>query len=389
MSTLIQIHTLRSFPPNAMNRDRNGMPKSTIMGGYSRARISSQSLKRAIRVDPAFSEDVDERLGVRTRMLPLLVEEELKKLTSDEEAIKAITARISTIGAEAKEKKDKAEAEAAEETEDAEEIENAPVDAANSTRQLIFLAKNEPGDIAKFLLDFYQSVGQAKWLGMDMAAILKKMPKGLPDSADIALFGRMTTSEAFLDIDAAASVAHAISTHQIASEYDFYVAEDQLAGGFAMLGDTGFNAPCYYSYAAVSLDQLANNLDGDPDFARQVAEAFIAAFSRATPSGKSHGFAAFAPADFVLVEVLKSSPVSYANAFQRPVRAQGGESHLEASVQALSAHVEDLTTIYSLKSERAWIATRAAASDDVKVAGAARKKSLDEMMTWLKEQIGG
>lgn len=387
MTTLIQIHTLRSFPPNAMNRGRDGMPKATVFGGYSRARISSQSLKRAIRMDSAFSKDVENRLGVRTRMLPSLVEEELKKLTGDDEAIKAIAGRISTIGAEAKEKKDKAAE--AESDEDIEESEEAPVDTANSTRQLIFLAKNEPGDIAKFLFDFYQSVGQARWFEMDMASIMKKMPKGLPDSADIALFGRMTTSEAFLDIDAAASVAHAISTHQIASEHDFYVAEDQLAGGFAMLGDTGFNAPCYYGYAAVSLDQLTENLDGDPDFAKQVAEAFVAAFARATPSGKSHGFAAFAPADFVLVEVLTSAPTSYANAFQRPVRAQGGEAHLEASVQALSAHVEDLTTLYSLKSERAWIATRAAASDDVKVAGSERKKSLDEMMTWLKEQIGG
>jgi len=46
----IELHLLQSFPPANLNRDENGMPKSTVFGGRPRARISSQCQKRAVRM---------------------------------------------------------------------------------------------------------------------------------------------------------------------------------------------------------------------------------------------------------------------------------------------------------------------------------------------------
>lgn len=46
----LEIHILQSFPPANLNRDENGMPKSTVFGGRPRARISSQCQKRAVRL---------------------------------------------------------------------------------------------------------------------------------------------------------------------------------------------------------------------------------------------------------------------------------------------------------------------------------------------------
>jgi len=45
----LELHLIQSFPPANLNRDENGMPKSTVFGGRPRARISSQCQKRAVR----------------------------------------------------------------------------------------------------------------------------------------------------------------------------------------------------------------------------------------------------------------------------------------------------------------------------------------------------
>jgi len=54
MSTFIQLHLLTSYPPSNLNRDDLGRPKTAVMGGKTRLRISSQSLKRAWRNSELF-----------------------------------------------------------------------------------------------------------------------------------------------------------------------------------------------------------------------------------------------------------------------------------------------------------------------------------------------
>lgn len=45
-NTRIEFHILQSFPVTCLNRDDVGAPKSAIVGGVSRARVSSQCWKR-------------------------------------------------------------------------------------------------------------------------------------------------------------------------------------------------------------------------------------------------------------------------------------------------------------------------------------------------------
>ncbi len=47
MTTFIQLHLLTAYPPSNLNRDDLGRPKTAIVGGAERLRISSQSLHRA------------------------------------------------------------------------------------------------------------------------------------------------------------------------------------------------------------------------------------------------------------------------------------------------------------------------------------------------------
>ena len=61
----LQIHSLRSFGPSNPNRDDSGSPKTAIYGGRLRQRISSQCIKRAIRLTMKDGK----RESFRTRLL--------------------------------------------------------------------------------------------------------------------------------------------------------------------------------------------------------------------------------------------------------------------------------------------------------------------------------
>src|SRR5262249_27148563 len=65
----IELHILQNFAPSNLNRDDTGAPKSCEFGGYRRARISSQSLKRAARTFVEERELIDEaNLGKRSEL---------------------------------------------------------------------------------------------------------------------------------------------------------------------------------------------------------------------------------------------------------------------------------------------------------------------------------
>lgn len=48
--TRIEYHILQSFPVTCLNRDDVGAPKTAMIGGSTRARVSSQSWKRQVRM---------------------------------------------------------------------------------------------------------------------------------------------------------------------------------------------------------------------------------------------------------------------------------------------------------------------------------------------------
>ena len=77
MTEFIQIHALTAYPPSNLNRDDLGRPKTAIIGGGCRLRISSQSLKRAWRSSDLFQEALAGHTGVRTKTLGWKVVEAL------------------------------------------------------------------------------------------------------------------------------------------------------------------------------------------------------------------------------------------------------------------------------------------------------------------------
>ena len=161
----------------------------------------------------------------------------------------------------------------------------------------------------------------------------------------------MLAEKPALGLDAACQVAHALSTHRITMEMDFFTAVDDLnpedTAGAGMMGLTGFNSACFYRYARIDWKQLITNLDGDANLARRTVEAFMRATVAAVPTGKQNSCAAHNPPSFLLAVVRQDGMGwSLANAFERPVPAHRTGGLVAPSVKALDTYWERLCHVY-------------------------------------------
>jgi CRISPR system Cascade subunit CasC len=152
------------------------------------------------------------------------------------------------------------------------------------------------------------------------------------------------------NVNAACQVAHALSTHKVEMEMDFFTAVDDLkpddSSGADMMGTVEFNSACFYRYALVDWDLLVRNLGGDEELARATLEAFLHASIEAIPTGKQNTFAAHNPPSFVMAAVReKGTPWSLANAFEAPVRANN-EGLVKASIERLDQYWGRLSKMY-------------------------------------------
>lgn len=361
----VQIHMLQSVPPGNLNRDDAGQPKKCLFGGVTRGRISSQCLKRNMRLSPLFQEAFAEQLAKRTKYLPRLVADAVVEAgVIPEKEIDGIKAGIAA--------QFKKEAKAEAEGDDAGETASS---ATDTTPQLVFFRPAFATKIAELLGEMRKSHPKAykKFIG-EKEKRSKEEDKAADEaiqafrdaalnareslSVDVGLFGRMTTSDIVVDVEAACQVAHAISTHETLIESDYFTAMDDMqqsfvtsqtqSGGAAFLGsgdtETFFNSAVYYKYVNIDTDALMKTV-GDADKVRHAVGVMVQAAALATPTGKQNSFAAHSVPELVLVEVSKrKQPISYANAFLEPV--QGDDLMLE-SVRAMGQYCGSIAAAYA------------------------------------------
>ena len=364
---LIEIHILQNHAPSNLNRDDTGSPKDCIFGGFRRSRISSQCIKRSIRRSSVFEEEIKGmEMGIRTVMLPSIVKDALVKAGIDEKLASIAAKKISEFG-----KKEKKESSG--------EEDESTKEKRLTTKQIMFFSPQDIDAVIEVLKEEIKAQKTAENLSKVKTTDLqtKIQKKGVrPISPDIALFGRMTTSEAFEDVDASIQVAHAISTNKMEHEFDFFTAvddkkqkgEEMEEKGASMIGDVEFNSSCYYKYFSLDVDGFLSNMtrtdSEDPEKAKQFLLKTIKAFLKAaiytTPTGKQNTFAAHQLPDGILVEVRpKKVPVSYANAFLNPCVPSKGKDLMEVSLERFSDHVNLITKKFSLESiARLWFTTK-------------------------------
>lgn len=327
MTRFIQLHLLTSYPPSNLNRDDMGRPKTAVMGGKQRLRVSSQSLKRAWRTSDVFKAALDAHVGTRTRMLGVevynhMIKEGLNKKTAFNSA-KAI-AGVFGKNKSKDSKKDKATQEL--------EIEQLVHVSPSEREAVMTLGKTLVGE------DREPTADELKLLRQDDMA------------ADIAMFGRMLAASTDYNVEAAVQVAHAITTHEVKVEDDFFSAVDDLndlakdtGAGAGHIGEAEFGAGIFYLYVCIDRQALIENLNGNTELADKAIEALIKASATVSPTGKQNSFASRAWASYMLAERGDAQPRSLSVAFIKSVRH---EDPLAASIKALNTTRDNIDKVY-------------------------------------------
>lgn len=386
----VQIHMLQSMPPGNLNRDDTGQPKKCHFGGVTRGRISSQCLKRNIRHSPQFKEAFGDALALRTLYLPRMVAEKLNFPSEEANKIKSALA-----------KKFKAEGSASDGS--------TGDDVVDKTGQLVFLTSPFVEKIADLISELKTNDEDIykEWLngkkGKNEHEKIKELERNISKASklltvDIALFGRMTTSDLVVNVEASCQVAHAISTHETLIESDFFTAMDDMQGeytatqteaaGAAFLGsgdaETYFNACVYYKYLNVDIDALKEHLSWDDEKAAHAVGVLVRAAALSNPTGKQNSFAAHGIPELILIEVSrKKQAVSYANAFLQPVE---GRNLMSESAKALSSYIDSVAAAFTLDDmSRFLLAVGSAASVKLEKAKAVTK--LDDLVDSVADAL--
>jgi len=325
----IELHMLQNFAPSNLNRDDTNNPKDCTFGGVRRARISSQCIKRAIRLHPVFEKTTEVPTADRTRFLARDIARRLQE--SGKSKDDSETAAINYVGAVL-----------------------GGMDSKNTLRSkvLFFASEEEKDTLKESILESWEDALAGKIdKKSDSVKDFKKKFSDRTSAPGVAMFGRMLADDPSLNLDAACQVAHAISTHRVNMEFDFFTAVDDLQSqeetGAGMMGITGFNAATFYRYARIDFEQLVKNLDGDLGLAKKTVEAFLRAAAYAVPTGKQNSFAAQNPPS-LMMSVIREDGMSWslANAFEKPVYPSANKSLLEASSEALDAYWSGLVAYY-------------------------------------------
>jgi CRISPR system Cascade subunit CasC len=177
----------------------------------------------------------------------------------------------------------------------------------------------------------------------------------LMDAADIALFGRMVAKDHTLNVEAASMFSHALSTHKVDNEIDFFAAVDDLQtkeeSGAGITSTLEFNSATYYRFAALNLDMLTDedHLKGlSLDQRKSVVRTFVHAVIKAVPGARKNTMNGNTIPDYVLGVIReKGHPIQLVNAFERPVRSTQG--HAVESIKRLKYEYVDLKDTWGIE----------------------------------------
>jgi len=323
MDRFVQLHLLTFYPPSNLNRDDLGRPKTAIVGGFQRLRISSQSLKRAWRTSDFFQDALAGNMGVRTKEMGLKVFDDLKKRGIPEAKAKEWAKSVAGIfGKLKKEQKD------------------APLQDLE-IEQLAHFCPEEMEAINE-LVERLGSAGNGP--SRDDLDLIRKPKRAV----DVALFGRMLAANPRFNIEAAVQVAHAFTVNQVTVEDDFFTAVDDLNNGeddagAAHMGETEFGSGLFYLYTCINREILSENLGGDAELTHRALAALTESAAKVSPTGKQNSFASRAYASFILAEKGSKQPRSLALAFLRPVK---GNDLLGEAVGSLKSCRERMDKVY-------------------------------------------
>ncbi|HZK27254.1 MAG TPA: type I-E CRISPR-associated protein Cas7/Cse4/CasC [Thermoclostridium sp.] len=302
----LDVHAIQTVPPSNINRDDTGSPKTAQYGGVTRSRVSSQSWKRAIRqyfLDHGGMNNV----GIRSLEIVRYIAEKIVDIDesiAQETAMELAEKTLNSAGVSTKDKK---------------------------ARALFFISSKQADKLAQAAIEGEKSK-------MELQELLKDDP-----AIDISLFGRMVADDPKLNEDASSQVAHAISTHEVQTEFDFFTATDDFSSandaGAGMLGTIEYNSSTLYRYANVAVHEFGRQI-GDQTLVVNALKLFVEAFVKSMPTGKINTFANQTLPQALLICLREDRPISLVSAYEQPIRSS--EGYVTESVKRLNNEYESV-----------------------------------------------
>ena len=303
MSKKIGIHVLTAYPPSNPNRDENGQPKTAVVNGVTRQRISSQCIKRAWRLSEIMK-SIEGSMSLRTRGLGLEVEAAMVAAGADPKVAKKRSAAIAGAFGKVNDKK-------APEHKEMIIIGHEEREGALALGKLLATENRDP------------TAAELETLQRDTTSI------------DVAMFGRMRAAATKFNVDASIYVAHPLTTGKATIDADFWtsvddlkLADDEADGGAGGMGDVEFGSGTYYTYVEVNRDGLIHNLKDDKSvesdskaigLANSAILKLIEAIANVSPGGHKTTFGNQVRASYLRVEVGQPSGNLFCKAYEEPI----------------------------------------------------------------------
>lgn len=324
----VDVHVLQTLPPSCVNRDDTGSPKTAVYGGTNRSRVSSQAWKRSMRLmfKDMFSSD---RIGFRTRNVKKLLVEKLIQMAPERDEQDLV--KIAETALEASKIKS----------------------GGDKKDVLFFISSLQIEALANLVLQFEEDDLKKAEKDKKYKNLWQKALNENP-SVDMLLFGRMAANDAELNVDAAAQVAHSISTHEVSNEYDYFTAVDDCGedAGAGHIGSVEFNSSTLYRYATVNVRELFQKLKKE-----EVVDAvrgFVEAFIKAMPDGKQNSFANRTLPFYTYVTVREDQPISMVGAFEKAV-AKSKDGYENNSIKAFERYIQEVYDNYADYPKKSWV----------------------------------
>lgn len=356
---ILEFHIIQSEPVTCLNRDDTGSPKSAIIGGVSRGRVSSQCWKREVRMKlKELYEKEGVFLGTRTKLLDKCLFDRMMEIEDPADSEKEAFAKKANACAKAvasafpgntlfffanseieaivnfiRENDYNPKALVAKKNENKKkDAENTEAESGADEMKKDCETENKENAKTKFEL-----VPELK------KAFINGFNPG-KDGVDIALFGRMVATNSGSNVRGAVNFAHAITTHRENNEVDFFSAIDDLEkeSQAAHIGTLLFNSGTYYRYVNIDLGLLAQTIGMENVV--KAAENFTKALFEAIPSARQNTQTGLHGWDYARVLIREGQGLQAS--FEKPVAAANGGGYVDPSIVRLNSGIEDMIIKY-------------------------------------------
>lgn len=421
---IIALELLRTHSVACLNRGEHGEVKTSFFGGLQRLRISSQCSKRAVR--EAMHDALSDGRGYRTVQLGQLLATRLGLTKKETEKSDFLSKLIVHALSGQKLEKDTSNTLLFISDPELDAIAELFSDAA--TRDALFglytakveyhkaaeaekKAKKEADKKAKAAAKAGETVPVAEPAPVIVAfddrafdPIKGKILAALQSASlgwDIALHGRMTANARASSIDSALSVAHSFTVHEAQPEADYFSALDDLQPkdqpGSAHLGEAEFGSGTFYSYAALDVVQLIDNLFDKPrellaepltasqyKHLSSVVLAWLRAAVFALPRARRNSMNADSLPSYVRVTVtLDGQPVNHADAFSH--FRLNGESVEATAIAKLEKAIARDEQIFCIKPHASWTMLKVKDND---IKDDVEEKNIEQIMAEVAAVLG-